>query len=843
MGFASCRFMRYIPVLLLLLFACSCTEEKFLFAIDRNTVRDYPLDTPFVYSTEINIPSQSITKSEKTDLLRALPNYFDDSIRVQKEQRFGILYTIKHPPVFDTSHIEHSITFMNGYLNSVGYYHTAFSDSFYIDTVKKIKHHKPATQLRTHVVFTVNPGKVTLIDSVQYKLGDSILQHIATGENRKDSRIKPGKSPFSKPLLGSELDRLVAIYKTHGYMLISRDNLIAVADTTDPSVLQVSTDPFEQIKTIEESKERSQQHPVAKITITTRDIGSDSTDLVDSSQIKQYRIGNIYYYPETNYTQLPDSLMQQKDLPVQYQLNEFTVYGSRHQFRFQPLRQHTFMRRGSLYNDEYYRKTINNLSSIGAWQNVDSRYRIRVTNSVQPDSLYKDSFTVKVDTVDFHYFLIPAVKQNITVGLEASRNTGDILTTGNLFGIALNATYLNRNVWHRAIQSTTSFRNGVELGLDKSSPLLQTFQSSLSHSYIFPSILLPQPFYHLFVPKPYKLDAMKSILSVGATYSERTNFFRIRQLVGNWGYQWKKRNAIWSVKFPNVELYSLDTLDQLKQQLVTNPFLRTAFTTGSIVSILGSFNTSRTSKKHPKQSHFIRVAAEEAGGLAGTIHPWNKNIYRYIKAEAEYRKLFTMRSSALAARVFGGIGINYGKVGNSLPFYKQFFGGGPNSMRAWSLRQLGLGSSLQSDTAGTKDLAYRDRFGDMQLEANIEYRYSIAQFSSLKLGGALFADMGNIWNLKKDKNNELAQFKLKNLGRDLAIGIGTGLRFDFNYFLIRIDGGIKLKDPAREGSNGWLTFKNFAWRNPEYEKTDDTGKVISPNRNNFAIQLGIGLPF
>ncbi len=835
MGFLSCRLFKYWPVLLLLLLSASCTEEKFLFAINRNIVKNYPADTPFVYSTEINIKGDDISKNEENDLLRALPNYFDDSIRVQKAQRFGIFYRIKNPPLFDTSHISHSISFMNGYLNSIGYYHAAFTDSFYIDTFKK--------QQRTYVVFTLDPGKVTIIDSIEYKLNDSILQRIATRENPlKKSFIKPGKSPFSKPLLGSELDRLVGLYKNRGYMLISRDNLIAIADTTDPAILQISADPFEQIKTIQEAEQRSRQNPVAKIVITTRDINTDSTDLVDSAQLKQYRIGNIYFYPETNFTQLPDSLMSQPDLPVLYRKNEFTVYGDKHQFRFQPLRQHTFMRKGNLYNERLYSKTINNLSSIGAWQNIDSRYQIHITNSLQSDSLYKDSFQVRVDTVDFHYFLIPAVKQNITVGLEASRNTGDFLSTGNLFGLALNATYLNRNVWHRAIQSSTSFRNGVELSLNKSNPLLQTFQSSFSHSYSFPTFIMPHALTKLLVRHRERLDGVRTILGASATYSERTNYFRIRQLVANWGYEWKKRNRIWSVKIPNVELYALDTLPQLKKQLQDNPFLRNAFTTGSIVSMIGTFNTSYSNPDHPKQNNFFRASVEETGGLSGFIYPWSKNIYRYIKGEAEYRKLFNLPTTSIVGRIFAGVGYNYGKVGNSLPFYKQFFGGGPNSMRAWSLRQLGLGSSLLSDTAGTKKVAYRDRYGDMQLEANIEYRYTIAQFSSLKLGGALFADMGNIWNLKKDANNPKAQFQFRNLGRDIAIGVGTGLRLDFTYFLIRIDGGLKLKDPARLENNGWLSLKNFSWRNHEFERSDN-GKVVSPNRNNYAIQLGIGLPF
>ncbi len=119
----------------------------------------------------------------------------------------------------------------------------------------------------------------------------------------------------------------------------------------------------------------------------------------------------------------------------------------------------------------------------------------------------------------------------------------------------------------------------------------------------------------------------------------------------------------------------------------------------------------------------------------------------------------------------------------------------------------------------------------------------LPNFSSLKLGGAIFADMGNIWNIKKDKLNPESAFKLANLGRDIAIGVGTGLRFDFNYFLVRIDGAIKLKDPARRENGGWLDLAKFTWQNHEYERKNSNGVVVSPNRNNFAIQLGIGLPF
>jgi outer membrane protein assembly factor BamA len=88
----------------------------------------------------------------------------------------------------------------------------------------------------------------------------------------------------------------------------------------------------------------------------------------------------------------------------------------------------------------------------------------------------------------------------------------------------------------------------------------------------------------------------------------------------------------------------------------------------------------------------------------------------------------------------------------TLPFFKQFSAGGPYSMRAWGLRQLGMGSSIQSDTISTTN--YRDRFGDMQLEANVEYRFPLATVAGIKVASALFADMGNVWNVKTDLRSE-----------------------------------------------------------------------------------------
>src|SRR5207237_2058888 len=115
--------------------------------------------------------------------------------------------------------------------------------------------------------------------------------------------------------------------------------------------------------------------------------------------------------------------------------------------------------------------------------------------------------------------------------------------------------------------------------------------------------------------------------------------------------------------------------------------------------------------------------------------------------------------------------------------------------------------------------------------------FPIATIGGVKLNSAFFVDMGNVWNLKNFVENPESKLSLSRFWHDIAIGAGTGLRFDFNYFLIRFDFAYKVKDPARLSNNGWMSIRDFEWRNHEFDDYFPKGK--EPKRNNFAIQLGI----
>lgn len=790
----NCKHLYYSCCIVLM--ACtlfSCSLEK------STAVRNYPKDTAFVFNNKVVVKDSSVTRDDKKLLAANLVNYWDDSLFAARSTRYSLsffkpgrpvwLYTsrLEAPPVYDSANRVRTTGFMTGYLRSQGYYYSHIKDSIIRTSYQD--------QRRVTVVDTIYTGKQTKIDSVVYSLTTPRLQYL-TDSSKKASLITPGKSPFATNLVAAELDRLVTLYRQKGFFLLTRSNLIAEADTLDQSLLNFSPDPFEQAQRISESIEKKKQNPSTIITVMRRENSDTSFQLLpDSAYFQPYVIGNIYFYPEADIKMVADAIMSDTLKTKKLTIGEYTTYYRKHLFKPMALIKPTLLRRGRLYNEDQFNRTMTNFNQLPAWNQVDYRTVLRG------------------DSVDFYFFLSPARPQNITFGVEGSRNTGDFLSTGTLIGSAFNIIYTNRNLTKAADQLTASFSNGLEFTFDNRYPFLQTFLSSLNIVYSLPNVRLP------FLSGRSRMRRYTFRFDASPSYSERNNFFRIRSLVTGFGLEWRTRtNWNLQVRLPNVELYSLDTLPLLKQAFNSNPFLRSSFNTGTIFSLQGAISKTFPGKNKITNTYFVRGAGE-----VSTF---------FYKFEGEARKqLVFNNNTSLALRAFAGLGYNFGsnpKFGNTLPFFKQFIGGGPNSMRAWGLRQIGLGSSIVGDTA-----VFRERYGDMQLEANVEYRFVITTLGSAKISSALFADAGNIWNVRKNPALPDAEFDISRFWHDIAIGVGTGLRFDFNYFLVRLDFGVKWKDPARRENGGWLDFNHFTWKDKEY------GRGI----NNYAVQLGIGLPF
>ena len=783
------RFSASLSLFSLLFFLNSCADLKMAI------VHNYPKETEFIYKNKI-IVKDATSKQQSKALSIALDNYWDDSIKVSTIRQYGIFNTIINPRSYQPERMSRTIQYMSSFLASEGYYHPILTPIIRTDTVKQ--------EWRTTVTMEVELNKKTLLDSITYQLSDPILQNIAL-KNSQNSYLKTGQA-FSNEVINNELDRLVALFRANGLYNFTKEKIFAEVDTIDASLMILELDPLSQITQITEAKEKKNKNPSWKISIQLRNLTKDIT--------KQYNIGQQLFYSDIAVLDIPDSLLINP--PVKRDtLDDLLHFYTIPKFKSALFKEQAFIQKGSLFNESSYYQTLNNFSSLGAWQQVDGRT------------------TMVNDSVYLHYFLVPNTRRSINFDIEGSRNTAQ-LGSGNLLGLSTNLTYKDKNVQRKAIPSITSLRLGVELNLNSGGNVTQTLLWNVGQTYSFPNLIIP------FVKKESKANQnVKSNFSMYGSYMDRLDYYQLKSFTTNWGYEWKKnkngKQQLINYRPLNIELYLLNKFSKLDSLLILNPFLRSSFNEGNIVSQSLSYTNIGTSSKHPRQQEYLRLGIEEAGGLIGLSEKLTNNFYRFLKLEAEYRSTYKYANSEIAWRLMGGWGNNYSnstKLSGQLPFFKQFTAGGPYSMRAWGLRQLGLGSSTFYDTSASRQNF--DRFGDLQLEANFEYRFTFLQLGSYKIGSALFTDIGNIWNTRDLGNDINAGFKLDRLYKDLAIGVGTGLRMDFDYFIIRIDYALKMKDPTRQDNNGWLNLSDMKWNE------------IKPNGlkvNNYAWQFGIGLPF
>lgn len=175
---------------------------------------------------------------------------------------------------------------------------------------------------------------------------------------------------------------------------------------------------------------------------------------------------------------------------------------------------------------------------------------------------------------------------------------------------------------------------------------------------------------------------------------------------------------------------------------------------------------------------------------------------QFIKLTSEIRYNYRIDvNNRLAMRLMAGIVYSYGNMTIS-PYSEQFFVGGANSIRAFTVRALGPGSY---HPAVENKYSYIDQTGDFKLEANLEYRFRILG----DLHGAVFLDAGNVWLLRDDANRPGGKLDLKHLAKDIALGTGFGIRYDLTFLVLRFDVGVGLHVPYETGKSGYYNLPSF----------------------------------
>ena len=829
----------YFPVSFFLLLLSSCYVPKhYTYTMPEKKKK---VLAPYIFKTDVDINNAGLSKNDKINLKQKLLTQLDDSAKVNTNDAAFFIHKIISPPAYDSMYAGSSARNMKAALVHMGYYKAACR--YKADTIMKRKivfslrkgtfPFYKRIEKRVAVWYMATPGIPTLIDTISYRFRNKDLQHLVAA-NLSESYLKKN-TPVTKENILNEEGRLVTIFRNNGYYKFTADDIKIIGDTTISLLTNVSDDPFENLEALEAAKSK-RNHPTIRLAVIQNPAS-------DSSRLKKYFINNIFIYPDYNPSDtghlIPyqDSVTRRNKYIVRYHKNLF-------QTRF--LLRNLYLRKGDLYSQDSYTKTINSFSKTGAWQSVSIQ---AVENN---------------DSLDLIVQLIPTKKygfeSNVELSYSANSNTNiaTATTTGDLLGISGNASIQDRNVNKQGIKQTLSLHTGVELNLGT-----QNVESRINSEEI--GIGYTRVIPHLFIPGTTKMinkwqtqwrkkiATQECFVSSNVGYVDRIDLFKLRNISAALGNRWVPKahpNRTYVIKFPNIEFsYLYDQTQAFLDTLQSYPYLQYSFNTALVMGSIFSYSTYSGTQNNLFSFKFNAEGSANMGIL-------KKYIRQFTKVDFELTKKKTYRNTSVVYHAFLGVGVPLSKNDTTLPFFKQYFSGGANSMRGWPVRGLGLGSQAIAPYGSN---TFNDRTGDIKLELNYEFRYNIWQIfpNSLTLRGALFCDAGNVWNFKNPpagtNGHDTIQLQFSNLYQQLATDIGTGFRFDFNYFIVRFDLGFRVKNPSILQNDGWqlpgITFDNLFKRgenvpdpsNPTQTINDDRYRIWRYENLNFSI--GINYPF
>lgn len=414
--------------------------------------------------------------------------------------------------------------------------------------------------------------------------------------------------------------------------------------------------------------------------------------------------------------------------------------------------------------------------------------------------------------LDAYVLLTRGKAQAVSVSLEGTNSEGDLG-----FGVGLD--WQHRNLFRGSETLNTKFRMSYQSLSGNLNGLINNNYSEYAAEVglNFPKFKAP------LLSKNFKRKVQASTeLAINFNYQQRPEYTRV--IAGAaWRYIWSERQATLRHTLNLVDL-SYVYLPRSRANFldsIANPLLRYSYENHFIMRL--GYNFYKTNKRvnNPLQNRLqpnvytIRAAAETAGNvlygiskLTAQSHAQNDNYKifgiryaQYIKFEADYSLThnFDTRNS-IAFRVGAGVAVPYGNS-TVLPFEKRFYAGGANGVRGWGVRTLGPGEF--SATNSQSKFIYQ--CGDIRFDANIEYRAKL--FWVIELG--LFIDAGNIWTIRDYEDQPGGVFKFNKFYKQIALAYGLGIRLDFNYFLVRLDMGMKAHNPAA-GQEPWpLTHPKF----------------------------------
>ncbi len=667
------------------------------------------------------------------------------------------LRRIGEPPVvFSDDLMDNSSQQLEMFLFNKGYFNATVKDSA---VIKKQK---------AEVIYRIDPGEPYYIRKVDYDFPDADLAEYVLADSTQ-RLLKPG-TQYDVDKFQAENARIENILRDNGYFNFTRDFIYYEVDSAlDNRYVDVTMGINNYLRKDSLGGTVREKHPT-------------------------YWIRNVFMKTSSELSGLGGNGVSEQIDSVQYE-NVYVIGSPDVHIKHQLITQKNYIIPDELYNARRVQQTYRNLTSLSAFRLVDINFKV-----VDQDS----------GLLDCQIQMLPAVHQAFTGGVEGTTSGGNIGAAGNL-------NYQHRNLFGGSEKFDLTFLGAIETlpeNPDKPDDRLGTMQElGVEARLNFPQFLLPfrtDQFIRKYNPE--------TNLNLAYNYQKRPDYTR-STFRGSFGYRWRGNRYVTHSVFPvDISLINTPFLDEDFSNWLEGTYLYYSYLPHFITDQRYRMVYTNQNLNKNVDFQYVRFGLETAGNLMYGFYqlfgsPENDAVLslfgvdyaQYVRADLDVRHYdYLGENSSMVYRGFLGMALPY-LNSTAIPFEKQFFGGGANSLRAWRVKTLGPGS-FEGDR-------YPNQTADLKIEANIEYRFGLFW----KLDGALFVDAGNIWSLSAEDDREGATFDLQRFYKEFAVGAGFGFRFDFNFFVFRIDLGVPLVDPSYPEGARWVPANNdLKWNDLGY---------------------------
>ncbi|HBL76094.1 MAG: hypothetical protein A2W90_11810 [Bacteroidetes bacterium GWF2_42_66] len=626
------------------------------------------------------------------------------------------------------------------------------------------------------LIYTSHLHQPYVIKDLVYVISDDSLSRLILAEKHK-SLIKPSDD-YKLDILKNERMRIDAFLKNKGYFYFNPDYLLFKADTSNEN-----------------------QTVTFKLTLK---------DSIPKNALTVYHINNVFV--NQNYSLNERRTRNTRDTLI---VQNIVFFGKKERMAIKPevLLKSIYLRKPEVFSRQNHIITLNRLMSMGSFKLVQVNFS--ENNASVPGLL------------DVNILMTPMPKRTFRAEIDL------VSKSNNYAGPRMNLSILNRNTFNGAELLNLNLAGSFEAQLGGTGENLYSYSWNPQLELTFPRFLVP-----FNIRQTSSIYIPKTSFLLSYNYMKRVNYFDMRTFRFVYGFKWKENirkehelNPI-DISYTSVGNESTAFTDLLE----ANPFLKKSYEEQFVAGGSYSFTYNEqmlTGKKLQSYFHLNSEVAGNAFSLANRIggekvssdNPSKVvgSIYsQFAKLSLDSRAYYNFRDkNKLAMRFFAGVAKPYGNS-SVLPYTKQFFSGGPNSIRAFHINSVGPGTFYQD----TNNKGFLQLGGDVKLETNVEYRFTIYNYFK----GAIFVDAGNVWSLKSNPSDIGSPFKISKFTNELAVGAGMGLRVDVSFFILRFDLAMPLRKPWLEENHRWVTnqidFTSSVWR-----------------RDNLVLNVAIGYPF